>query len=187
LLPRGDSRRLSDNELAIVVAAIAKAVWVRPQNRKFLEDVSQDVVLDALTCRAETPSFLGEFDEIIPWVKRRVEAGVVRARKAAEDPTDKAAGIVTELQAPRSDTNPAAALELKELADVIERTQAMLPLAQRQVLDLIRGQHCTRAETAKILNRAENTVKNQLTTAIRHMNQGIPAYLASGPGQEPQP
>jgi DNA-directed RNA polymerase specialized sigma24 family protein len=169
------------------VAAIAKAVWVRPQNRKFLEDVSQDVVLDALTSRAEDPNFLAEFDEIIPWVKRRVEAGVVRARKEIEDRPDQAAGIVTALQAPRDDTNPAAGLELEEFAAVIERTRATLPLAQRQVLDLIRGEHCTRAGAAQTLGRAENTVKNQLTSAIKHMTKGIQDYLASGPGQEPQP
>lgn len=187
LLPRGDSRRLSDNELALVVSAVAKAVWVRPGNRRFLEDVSQDVVLEALVSRAQTPNFLAEFGDIIPWVKRRVEAGLVHERKELEDRPDQAAGIVTVLQAPNANTNPAAAVELEELVRVIERTKATLPLAQRQVLDVIRRQHCTRADAALILGRSESTVKNQLNSAIKHMTKGINDYLDSGSGQEPHP
>ena len=48
LLPPGESRRLPDTELSELVGRIAQAVPVRPQNRKFREDVIQDVVLEGL-------------------------------------------------------------------------------------------------------------------------------------------
>lgn len=184
LLPPGESRRLPDTELSELVGRIAQAVPVRPQNRKFREDVIQDVVLEGLRLRAEEPTFLSTFEEIVPWVKRAVAREEMKTRRDLIDRPDHADETVTALQAPRDDTNPAMLVEMEELAAVIRRTVARMSPARRQVLRLIREDKLDRPQAAMVLGKSESTIKNHLTLALADLHQATALYLDSGKEQE---
>lgn len=55
----------------------------------------------------------------------------------------------------------------KELAQIIEREIAALPAGMRRVFELSRKQHLSYAEIAAELQLSENTVKSQVSNALR--------------------
>ncbi len=187
LLPKGESRRLADDELSKLVWDMAPLVWVWPQNRRFQEDAVGNVALELLTRRAEEPSILSTFDEIIPWVKRSVEADIAKQRRVLEARPDQADATVTDRQAPRDDINPAAKVDVEELAGVAQRAVDLMPLARRQVVQLIRGEGLNRVQAAQVLHKAEKTVRNHLTLGLKDLRRAVEVYLESGIVEEPKP
>ena len=84
-----------------------------------------------------------------------------------------------------SDPIPSDMLELRDVQSMIEEAVSQLPSSRRQVFLLSRKQGMSRAEIAKDLNLSESTVKNQLTAALkfvqdyvqRNNNTYLPAAL----------
>lgn len=64
-------------------------------------------------------------------------------------------------------------IEAKELQENIEKALNELPRRAKQIYRLSRDQHQTTLEIAQMLNISEQTVKNQLTTALKHLRQSI--------------
>jgi len=63
--------------------------------------------------------------------------------------------------------------EAKELQENIDNALRDLPFRTKQIYELSRNQHYTISEIAQMLNISEQTVKNQLTTALKHLRQSI--------------
>ncbi len=187
LLPKGESRRIPDTELSRIVWDMAPLVWVWPQNKRFHEDAVGNVALELITRRAEDPGLLSAFDEIIPWVKRAVEADIARQRRALAVRPDQADSTVTALQAPRDDIDPAAKVDMEELAEVTQRAIDRMPHARRRAVQLIRGDGLNRLQAAHVLHKAEKTVRNNFTLGLRDLRRAVEAYLESGVVQEPKP
>ena len=64
-------------------------------------------------------------------------------------------------------------IEAKELQKNIEKALNELPQRVKQIYQLSRDQHQSTLEIAQMLNISEQTVKNQLTTALKHLRQSI--------------
>jgi RNA polymerase sigma-70 factor (family 1) len=64
-------------------------------------------------------------------------------------------------------------IAVKELQKVVEKSLNDLPFKTKQIYQLSRNEHRTIAEIAQILNLSEQTVKNQLTIALKHLRQSI--------------
>jgi RNA polymerase sigma-70 factor (family 1) len=68
-------------------------------------------------------------------------------------------------------------IEAKELAECLERSLNKLPPRTKQIFQLSRNEHHTVIEIAEMLNLSEQTVKNQLTAALKHLRQSI-SYIS---------
>jgi RNA polymerase sigma-70 factor (family 1) len=64
-------------------------------------------------------------------------------------------------------------LEAKELQHLVDRSLESLSPKTKEIYLLSRNEHCTVAEIAQKLNLSEQTVKNQLTIALKHLRQSI--------------
>ena len=64
-------------------------------------------------------------------------------------------------------------LEAKELQQLVDKSLDSLPVKTREIYLLSRNEHLSVAEIAQKLNIAEQTVKNQLTIALKHLRQSI--------------
>ncbi len=62
----------------------------------------------------------------------------------------------------------------KELSELIERALDELAPRTKQIYMLSRNEYYSIEEIAAQLNLSEQTVKNQLTTALKHLRQSIP-------------
>jgi RNA polymerase sigma-70 factor (family 1) len=69
-------------------------------------------------------------------------------------------------------------LAAKELGVVIERSLNELAPQTRQIYRLSRNEYYSIEEIAKLLSLSEQTVKNQLTTALKHLRRSIPCTAA---------
>ena len=79
--------------------------------------------------------------------------------------------------------DPLAQLEAKEFAASIQQTLAKLSPKVREVYHLSREQQLSIPEIAAQLQVSEQTVKNQLTTALNHLRKSLvvpSAFLISG-------
>jgi RNA polymerase sigma-70 factor, ECF subfamily len=65
----------------------------------------------------------------------------------------------------------------KELASVIEREIAELPPKMREVFELSRKGHLSYAEIAEDLNIAENTVRKQISKALKRLKPRLADFL----------
>lgn len=70
-----------------------------------------------------------------------------------------------------TDPEPAHLLELREVKSLIEEAVSQLPPSRRQVFILSRREGKSRGEIAQDLNLSESTVKNQLTSALRFVQE----------------
>lgn len=75
-------------------------------------------------------------------------------------------------------------LQVRELQNTLTESLRALPAKTQQIYHLSRNEHHTIAEIAQLLNLSEQTIKNQLTIALRHLRQssgysGIMVLLAS--------
>lgn len=66
----------------------------------------------------------------------------------------------------------------KELSKLIERALDELAPRTKQIYQLSRNEYYSIEEIAVQLNLSEQTVKNQLTTALKHLRQSIPCTSA---------
>lgn len=66
-------------------------------------------------------------------------------------------------------------IEAKELQEIIEKSLDSLPPRTKEIFHLSRSEHHTVAEIAQMLDLSEQTVKNQITTALKHLRQSIGA------------
>lgn len=66
-------------------------------------------------------------------------------------------------------------LEAKELQQLLEKSLEELPTRTRQIYRLSRQEHQSITEIAQKLNLSEQTIKNQLTMALKHLRQKITA------------
>jgi len=66
----------------------------------------------------------------------------------------------------------------KELSAMIERSLDELAPRTKQIYQLSRNEYYSIEEIAKLLNLSEQTVKNQLTTALKHLRGSIPCTAA---------
>jgi len=64
-------------------------------------------------------------------------------------------------------------LEAKELNAIIDRSLDDLPPRTKQIYRLSRNEQHTIEDIAKLLGLSEQTVKNQLTTALKHVRRAI--------------
>jgi len=64
-------------------------------------------------------------------------------------------------------------LEAKELQETINKALEQLSPKTKQIYLLSRNEHHTVTEIAQKLNLSEQTVKNQLTAALKHLRQSI--------------
>lgn len=80
-------------------------------------------------------------------------------------------------QAAGSDYSPAEAVELQELKHQIAKAIDQLPPKQRTVFILKRQEGLSLAEIAKILNRAEGTIKAHLSHATHKLMDLLGPYL----------
>ena len=63
--------------------------------------------------------------------------------------------------------------EVKELQKNIDHALKDLPSRTKQIYELSRNKCYTISEIAQMLNISEQTVKNQLTTALKHIRQSV--------------
>jgi len=75
-------------------------------------------------------------------------------------------------------------LRVREVQEVIEASLKTLPRKTRQIYHLSRHEHLSVAEIAKVMSLSEQTIKNQLTIALKHLRQstgytGVVLVLAS--------
>jgi len=68
-------------------------------------------------------------------------------------------------------------LEAKELHTAVEKALQDLPPRIKEIYQLSREQYKTTSEIAQMLNISEQTVKNQLTSALKHLRQSL-SYLS---------
>lgn len=71
--------------------------------------------------------------------------------------------------------NPQQHLEAKELSQLLTVALQELPPRIQEIYKLSREEHLTSKEIAEQLNISEQTVKNQLTTALKHLKESIVA------------
>jgi len=64
-------------------------------------------------------------------------------------------------------------IEAKELQKEVERSIIRLPPRTQEIFQLSRNKHYSISKIAQKLNLSEQTVKNQLTTALKHIRQSI--------------
>lgn len=69
-------------------------------------------------------------------------------------------------------------LAAKELARAIEQSLSGLPPRAEEIYRLSRHSHLNVNEIARQLGLSEQTVKNQLTTALKHIRKSIPVLLS---------
>jgi RNA polymerase sigma-70 factor (ECF subfamily) len=69
-------------------------------------------------------------------------------------------------------------LAAKELQQAIEKALAELTPRTKQIYQLSRNEYYPIEEIAQMLGLSEQTVKNQLTTALKHLRQSIPCTTA---------
>ena len=62
-------------------------------------------------------------------------------------------------------------LRVREVQEVIAASLKSLPDKTRQIYHLSRQEHLSVAEIAKSMNLSEQTIKNQLTMALKHLKQ----------------
>lgn len=81
----------------------------------------------------------------------------------------------TLLQALAENTVPSIEkeMEARELHQLLERSLEQLPGRTKQIYRLSRHGHHTIAEISVMLNLSEQTVKNQLSTALKHLRQSL--------------
>ena len=64
-------------------------------------------------------------------------------------------------------------LEAKELQALVDQSLEQLPAKTKLIYQLSRDEHLSITEIAKRLNLSEQTVKNQLSIALKHIRQAI--------------
>ena len=64
-------------------------------------------------------------------------------------------------------------LAAKELQEAVDRSLEQLPAKTRQIYQLSRNEYLSVAEIAEQMNLSEQTIKNQLTIALKHLRQAI--------------
>lgn len=64
-------------------------------------------------------------------------------------------------------------LELKELQQLVDQSLEQLPAKTKQIYQMSRNKHLSITEIARQLNLSEQTVKNQLSIALKHLRQNI--------------
>jgi RNA polymerase sigma-70 factor (family 1) len=64
-------------------------------------------------------------------------------------------------------------LEAKELQALVDQSLAELPAKTKQIYELSRNEYLSITEIALKLNLSEQTVKNQLSFALKHLRQAI--------------
>lgn len=64
-------------------------------------------------------------------------------------------------------------LQVRELETSISNALLKLPAKTQQIYHLSRQEHHTVAEIAQLLGLSEQTIKNQLTLALKHLRQAI--------------
>jgi RNA polymerase sigma-70 factor (family 1) len=65
-------------------------------------------------------------------------------------------------------------IDAKELQQLLDRSLENLPPRTKEIYLLSRNKHLTVTEIAGQLGLSEQTVKNQLTTALKHLRQSMP-------------
>jgi RNA polymerase sigma-70 factor (family 1) len=71
----------------------------------------------------------------------------------------------------KSTFNTDDSLKVRELQKTIDESLKTLPYKTQQIYQLSRNEHCSIAEIAKLMNLSEQTIKNQLTLALKHLRQ----------------
>ncbi|MES2278637.1 MAG: RNA polymerase sigma-70 factor [Bacteroidota bacterium] len=64
-------------------------------------------------------------------------------------------------------------LEAKELHALVDHSLEQLPVKTKLIYQLSRNEHLSITEIARQLNLSEQTVKNQLSIALKHLRQAI--------------
>ncbi len=64
-------------------------------------------------------------------------------------------------------------LDAKELQQLVDLSLGQLPVKTKLIYQLSRNEHLSIAEIAQRLNLSEQTVKNQLSIALKHLRQAI--------------
>jgi RNA polymerase sigma-70 factor (ECF subfamily) len=64
-------------------------------------------------------------------------------------------------------------LEAKEIQQLVDQSLEQLPARTKQIYQLSRNEHLSITEIARQLNLSEQTVKNQLSIALKHLRQAI--------------
>lgn len=67
----------------------------------------------------------------------------------------------------------ANAIETRELSDLLEKAISNLPARMQQVFRMSREDDCSIAEIARQLNLSEQTIKNQLTEALKRIRESV--------------
>jgi RNA polymerase sigma-70 factor (family 1) len=72
-----------------------------------------------------------------------------------------------------STLNTDDSLKVKELQKTIDESLKSLPFKTQQIYQFSRNEHRSVAEIAALMNLSEQTIKNQLTIALKHLRQSI--------------
>lgn len=67
-------------------------------------------------------------------------------------------------------------VETKELSEFLEKEISRLPSKMQQVFRMSREDDCSIADIARTLNLSEQTIKNQLTEALKRIRQSIKSH-----------
>lgn len=122
---------------------------------KFWEDRHQLVVKDNLR------SYL--FAAIRYKIIDKIRRNVTRQEYAA---------LLQALAAPQADTIERQ-LAVKELQQAVDHSLEQLPLKTRQIYQFSRQDYLSVAEIADRMSLSEQTVKNQLTIALKHLRKSL--------------
>jgi RNA polymerase sigma-70 factor (ECF subfamily) len=175
--------QLSDAELLHAIkegdAAAFKVLYDRYWERLYLKacqrvdkDEAKDVVQEIMTTlwRRRKEVFTFEDGEIGRYLFTAVKYRVIShyAYSAAEIKNS----ALFEVLSGHVSTNP---LETKELSEFIESEVSRLPARMQQVFRMSREEDVSIPEIARNLNISEQTVKNQLTEALKRLRVSITA------------
>jgi len=174
-------QHLSDAELLHAVkegdAAAFRVLYDRYWERLYLKacqrvdkDLAKDLVQEVMSTlwRRRKDIFVSEDGEIGRYLFTGIKYRIISHYAYGTDEIRNS--NLFELQ---SDQLPTNSLETKELTEFIEAEINLLPPRMRQIFRMSREDDCSIADIAHQLNLSEQTVKNQLTEALRRLRASI--------------
>lgn len=167
-------RQVYDSYFAFVWRAVAN----RGVSAAAMDDVVQEVFL---VVHRKLPEFEGR-STVRTWLSaivRRVVSDHVKKRAnqaTAQEPLDD--------HALRSDEDPAADLDRRSAAELVDRLLDKMSDAQREVFVLYELEQLTTREIAELTDTNENTVQTRLKAARKTFQRALERHRAAGARRE---
>lgn len=144
---------------------------------KMLRDevAAQDIVQDIFQMLWEKKAELNVHTSLSSFLYTSVRYKILNQLKHSKIESHYLSTLQTEIESAVSSTNDA--MIEKEFAERIQNSLSQLPPKMRKVFELSRFQQYTYRQIAEELNLADNTVKRQISNALKIMRTGLDKYL----------